>query len=152
MVARGVRSRAVRAHPFSDRLYSAPVRYDDHLQRNWFYRSWSPLEPLPPPNSPAGISILLVKTAAPAVGRQVLVMSAASEREFEPAFAKLVRPGAGALLISGSPVFNSQHWQLVALAARHALPAIYDQRDYVAAGGLVRDRKQCPVVFTRRES
>ena len=33
MVARGVRSRAVRAHPFSDRLYSAPVRYDDHLQR-----------------------------------------------------------------------------------------------------------------------
>jgi hypothetical protein len=57
------------------------------------------LEPLPPPNSRAGISILLVKAAAPAVGRQVLVMSAASEREFEPAFAKLVRPGAGALLV-----------------------------------------------------
>jgi putative tryptophan/tyrosine transport system substrate-binding protein len=56
-------------------------------------------------------------------------MSAASEREFEPAFAKLVRPRAGALLVSGSPVFNSQPWQLVALAARQALPAIYDQRD-----------------------
>jgi putative ABC transport system substrate-binding protein len=70
-----------------------------------------------------------VKAAAPAVGRQVLVMSAASEREFEPAFAKLVRPRAGALLVSGSPVFNSQPWQLVALAARQALPAIYDQRD-----------------------
>jgi putative ABC transport system substrate-binding protein len=79
-------------------------------------------------------------------------MSAASEREFEPAFAKLVRPGAGTLLVSGSPVFNSQPWQLVALTARHALPAIYDQRDYVAAGGLVRDRKQCAVVFARRES
>jgi hypothetical protein len=42
MVARGVRSRALRAHPFCDRLYSALVRYDDHRQRNWFYRSLSP--------------------------------------------------------------------------------------------------------------
>jgi hypothetical protein len=41
MVARGVRSRALRAHPFSDRLYSAAVRYDDHRRRNWFYRSLS---------------------------------------------------------------------------------------------------------------
>jgi|SRR6266853_6987780 hypothetical protein len=40
MVARGVRSRALRAHPFS-----ALVRYDDHRQRNWFYRSLSPLGP-----------------------------------------------------------------------------------------------------------
>jgi hypothetical protein len=90
MVARGVRSRAVRAHPFSDRLYSAPVRYDDHLQRNWFYRSWSP-EPLPPLNSRAGISILLVKAAAPAVGRQVLVMSALGQAEhaFSAALARI---------------------------------------------------------------
>jgi hypothetical protein len=105
MVARGVRSRALSAHPFSNRLYSAPVRYDDHRQRNWFYRSLSPLGRRRLGARYAGIGSFWLKAAAPTVGRQVLVMSAASEREFEPAFAKLVRP-AGALLVSGSPVFT----------------------------------------------
>ena len=72
-----------------------------------------------------------------ALGRQTVVVKVSSEREFEGAFAKIVRAGADALLVSGSPLFTSQRRTLVALAARHAIPAIYDQRDFVADGGLM---------------
>jgi putative ABC transport system substrate-binding protein len=78
-----------------------------------------------------------VETAGRALGRQLLVVKASSEREFEGAFAKIVQAGAGALLVSGSPFFTSQRRALVALAARHAIPAIYDQRDFVEDGGLI---------------
>jgi putative ABC transport system substrate-binding protein len=77
------------------------------------------------------------ETAARAFGVRVVPITAASEREFEPAFAEIVRARAGALLVSGSPIFTSRREALVALVARHALPAIYDVRDHVAAGGLI---------------
>jgi putative ABC transport system substrate-binding protein len=77
------------------------------------------------------------ETAARALGRRLVVVKAASDREFEAAFATIVHAGAGALLVSGSPYFTSQRRQLVALAARHAIPAIYDLREYAAAGGLI---------------
>jgi putative tryptophan/tyrosine transport system substrate-binding protein len=41
------------------------------------------------------------------------------------------------MLVSGGPLFTSQRWRLVALAARHAIPAIYDVREFVEAGGLM---------------
>jgi putative ABC transport system substrate-binding protein len=75
--------------------------------------------------------------AARAFGLRLVPVKAANEREFEPAFAEIVRARAGALLVSGSPVFTSRRQALVALVARHALPAIYDVRDHVAAGGLI---------------
>ena len=78
-----------------------------------------------------------VVAAAGTMGRKVMVAKAASEREFEPAFATFVQAGAGALVVGGSPLFTSQSRQLVALAARHSIPAIYDMRDHVAAGGLI---------------
>jgi putative ABC transport system substrate-binding protein len=78
-----------------------------------------------------------VKTASRALGRQMVVVKISSEREFEGAFAKIAQVGAGALLVSGSPFFTSQRRALVALAARHAIPAIYDQRDIVVDGGLM---------------
>ena len=78
-----------------------------------------------------------LEAAGRALGRQTVVVKVSSEREFEGAFAKIVRAGAGALLVSGSPLFTSQRRTLVALAARHAIPAIYDQRDFVADGGLM---------------
>ena len=71
------------------------------------------------------------------IGRQVLIVKAASEREFNTAFATIVQAGAGALLVGGGPFFNNQRRQLVALAARHALPASYVNREYVEAGGLM---------------
>jgi putative ABC transport system substrate-binding protein len=54
-----------------------------------------------------------------------------------PAFAKVVQAGAGGLLISSTVFFNSQRRQLVALAARHALPTVYNQREYADVGGLM---------------
>jgi putative ABC transport system substrate-binding protein len=67
----------------------------------------------------------------------MVVVKTSSAREFEGAFANIVQAGAGALLVSGSPLFTSQRRTLIALAARHAIPAIYDQRDFVADGGLI---------------
>jgi ABC-type uncharacterized transport system substrate-binding protein len=78
-----------------------------------------------------------VEAAGRALGRQIVVVKVSSEGELEGAFAKIVQAGAGALLVSGSPLFTSQRRALVALAARHAVPAIYDQRDFVVDGGLI---------------
>ena len=78
-----------------------------------------------------------METAGRALGLQIVVVKTSSEHEFEGAFAKIVEAGAGALLVSGSPFFTSQRRALVALAARHAIPAIYDQRDFVVDGGLI---------------
>jgi len=71
------------------------------------------------------------------IGRQIPIVKAASEREFDNAFATIVRTGAGAVLVGGGPFFNTQRRQLVALAARHALPASYVNREYVEDGGLM---------------
>jgi putative tryptophan/tyrosine transport system substrate-binding protein len=79
----------------------------------------------------------LVEAAARALGLRIFATRVRSEGEFEAAFAGFVQAGAGAVLVTGSPFFTSQRWALVALSARHALPAMYDQRDYVAAGGLI---------------
>jgi putative tryptophan/tyrosine transport system substrate-binding protein len=83
----------------------------------------------------AGLPAL--ETASRALGRQMVVVKISSEREFEGAFAEIVQAGANALLVSGSAFFTSQRRALVALAARHAIPAIYDQRDFVVDGGLM---------------
>ena len=80
-----------------------------------------------------------VEGAARALGRQllVMVMKAASEHELDDAFSAMAQAGVGALLVGGGPFFMSQRSRLVALAARHAIPAIYDGRDHVEAGGLM---------------
>jgi putative ABC transport system substrate-binding protein len=78
-----------------------------------------------------------VEAASRSIGRQLVVVNAASEGEFETAFERIVQAGAGALMVSGSPFFTSQSRQLVTLASRHAIPAIYDQKDFVVAGGLI---------------
>ena len=64
-------------------------------------------------------------------------MEARSSRDFEPAFATFVERQAGALVISPSQLFDSHRDQLVALAARHKMPAIYQAREYVVDGGLM---------------
>jgi putative ABC transport system substrate-binding protein len=90
------------------------------------------------PNWPGSMAELPdVEMAARALGRRIVVVKAASALDFESAFATIVHAGAGALLVSGSPFFSSQRRELVALAARHALPAIYDLQEYVPIGGLI---------------
>jgi putative tryptophan/tyrosine transport system substrate-binding protein len=75
--------------------------------------------------------------AAGALGRKLLVVPASTESEVDVAFASLVRQRADALIVAAQAFFASRHDQLVALSARHAMPAIYDTRGYVAAGGLM---------------
>src|SRR5262249_43553508 len=78
-----------------------------------------------------------LEDAARAIGRQILMVNAANEGEFHAAFAKVVQAGAGGLLINPSVFFFSQRRQLVALAARHALPTVYSLREYAEVGGLM---------------
>jgi putative tryptophan/tyrosine transport system substrate-binding protein len=77
------------------------------------------------------------QVAARALGAQILIVGAGSERDFDMAFATLAQQGAGALLIAGSALFTGQRDRLVALAARFALPTIYPLREFVAAGGMM---------------
>jgi len=78
-----------------------------------------------------------LEEAGRAIGRQILMVNAANEREFHSAFAQVVRAGAGGLLIGASPFLLSQRRQLVMLAGRHALPTMYNQREFVEVGGLI---------------
>ena len=78
-----------------------------------------------------------VEDAARNIGQQIVPVNVANEHEFDPAFTTIVQTGARALVVIGSPFFTSQSRTLVALSARHAIPAIYDLRDYVAVGGLI---------------
>ena len=90
-----------------------------------------------PNNASAERVIRDVQEAARAKGVQLDILKAGAEDEFETAFASLVQLQAGALLIGNDPFFFSRRDQLVALAARHAVPAMYEWREFVAAGGLI---------------
>jgi putative ABC transport system substrate-binding protein len=75
--------------------------------------------------------------AARTKGLQLSILRASTEDEIGGAFASLVQLHADALLIGADPFFLSRRDQIVALASRHAVPAIYEQREYAAAGGLI---------------
>jgi putative ABC transport system substrate-binding protein len=77
-----------------------------------------------------------VQEAARTVGQQLNILSASTERDFDTAFANMSESRAGALLVGSDPFFNSRLDQVVALAARHVIPAIYEGRDFAVAGGL----------------
>ena len=78
-----------------------------------------------------------IQTAARALGQQVVVVETASERDFGAAFATLLQQQAGALIVGTDPLFNSNRDQIVALAARLMIPAIYQDRESASAGGLI---------------
>jgi putative ABC transport system substrate-binding protein len=70
-------------------------------------------------------------------GRKLLTLNANNESEIDAAFALAAEQKAGGLIVSADPYFTSRRAQIVALAARHAIPAIYPLRQYADAGGLV---------------
>jgi putative ABC transport system substrate-binding protein len=70
-------------------------------------------------------------------GLPLLTITAEAESDFEPAFIQAAQQGVEALLVTADPFFNSRRAQIVALAARHSLPAAYPWREYVEAGGLM---------------
>ncbi len=77
-----------------------------------------------------------VQAAAKTIGQQLIILDASSVRDIETAFATFVQRGAGALLVGGGAFMFSNRERLVALAARHALPASYADREAAVAGGL----------------
>jgi putative tryptophan/tyrosine transport system substrate-binding protein len=90
------------------------------------------------PNSPfAATQTRNIQAAASTIGQAISVLHAYTESDFDAAFAALVRLRAGALVVGSDPLFDSSRDRLVALAARHAVPAIYDRREITAAGGLM---------------
>jgi putative ABC transport system substrate-binding protein len=78
-----------------------------------------------------------VQSAAARLGVQLVVLQANSDHDFEAAFATLIEQKARALLVCGSPLFNNKRDQLVALAARHNMPAAFEWPEFATAGGLL---------------
>ena len=78
-----------------------------------------------------------LRAAAGALGRQIHVVNAGNKNDIDAAFATLAERRIGALLVTSIPIFTRRRDYLVALAARHAMPAIYGQREFVAVGGLM---------------
>jgi ABC-type uncharacterized transport system substrate-binding protein len=78
-----------------------------------------------------------LQDAAARLALQLVVVHANTKSDFDAAFSTVVRQGAGALLVCASPFFNERREQLVVLAARHAMPAIFEWRDFTTAGGLM---------------
>jgi putative tryptophan/tyrosine transport system substrate-binding protein len=90
------------------------------------------------PNNPnAAVQTKEMQAATSALGLQLNVVNAASQNEFDNAFATLSRERTDALVVSADPFFFSHRDQLAALALRHSMPAIYYAREFAVAGGLI---------------
>ena len=77
-----------------------------------------------------------VQTTAQAVGQEINVVNASNDGDIDAALSTIARRQDDALLVMGDPFFNSRREQIVALAAHHAIPAIYEWREFAAAGAL----------------
>jgi putative ABC transport system substrate-binding protein len=85
----------------------------------------------------AETNIKLFQTAARDLGLELHILNASTEHDFDGVFAKLIELRAGGLVIGPDSYFTGQNEQLAALTVRHAVPAIYHNRSFVAAGGLL---------------
>ena len=78
-----------------------------------------------------------VQEAARAIGQQVMLLGASSDSEIDTAFETLSQQRAGGLVVTADQFFTTKLERLVALAARYAIPTIYEYRGFAAAGGLM---------------
>jgi putative ABC transport system substrate-binding protein len=85
----------------------------------------------------ADVQLGEVQSAAAHLGVQLVILRANSDHDFEAAFPTLIEQKPEALLVCASPFFNNTRDQLVALAARHNIPAAFELREYATAGGLL---------------
>ena len=90
-----------------------------------------------PSNIESDMQAKEIEAAARAIGRQVHIAAAQTEQDFEPTLTTLLQRGARALFVANDAFFASRRDRLTALVARHRIPAIYPQREYVQAGGLM---------------
>jgi putative ABC transport system substrate-binding protein len=93
------------------------------------------VNPANPPIAEANASAVV--SAAHTLGLQLHVLKASAEIDFDGVFANVIQLRAGGLVIGGDPFFTGRQEQLAALAARHAMPTVYENREFVAAGGLM---------------
>jgi putative tryptophan/tyrosine transport system substrate-binding protein len=89
------------------------------------------------PNNPADANVRDEQTVARASGQRILPLSAATDGDLETAFAELVQQRASAISVSADAAFTARRDQIVALAARYGIPAIYPWREYTESGGLM---------------
>jgi putative tryptophan/tyrosine transport system substrate-binding protein len=90
------------------------------------------------PNSPgAELELRDIPDAARAIGQQIVILKTANESEIGAAFATLAQQRIGALLVASDPFFTNQRDQILTLAARYSVPAIYFVREFAVAGGLM---------------
>ena len=89
------------------------------------------------PQAPeAEFHLSYMQAAAREIGQQINILNASSERDIDNAFTTLAQRG-GALIVSTDPFFISHFHQIVVLSTQHKIPAIYDRREFVVAGGLI---------------
>jgi len=88
-----------------------------------------------------------LETAVRSVGRQIHILNASSEGDFETAFTAIDQQHIDALIVAADPFFDDRRTQLVALAARHRVPVSYVRREFVAAGGLMSYGPDAPDAF-----
>jgi putative ABC transport system substrate-binding protein len=100
-----------------------------------------------PSNATTERAVQDAEEAARTKGVQLRILKASTENEIDAAFATLVELHAGALILPSDAYLNSRREQIVALAARHAVPAIYDWREYPAAGGLISYGMSLPAAY-----
>jgi putative tryptophan/tyrosine transport system substrate-binding protein len=97
-----------------------------------------------------------LQVAARSLGLQLVVLQASSDRDFDDVFASLLKLQAGALLFGFSPLLTSRSEQLAALTVRHAVPAIFPNRQFAVAGGLasyatsIEDAHRLAGIYTGR--
>jgi putative ABC transport system substrate-binding protein len=90
-----------------------------------------------PKNPNAEDHLTDVRAAAQAMGQRILAFPVSADGDIEPAFASMAQQRANALLVADDPYFSARHEQIIAQAARHALPAIYYTREFAVGGGLI---------------
>ena len=99
------------------------------------------------PDSETKVDLAEVEVAARKVGQELPVLNASNAHDFEPAFTAMAQQGAGALLIMSDPLFSTRQAQLIALAERDAIPAIYGWREFAAEGGLMSYGSSVPDAY-----
>jgi putative tryptophan/tyrosine transport system substrate-binding protein len=92
---------------------------------------------LDPADTGIRVELSSIEAAAQTLALQMIVVNAESDQQLDRAFAQVAATGADAVLLGGGPLLFANRHRIVSLAARHALPMIYELREYVEAGGLI---------------
>jgi putative tryptophan/tyrosine transport system substrate-binding protein len=98
-------------------------------------------------NPQAEIQANDLQAAASMLRRRLMILKAGSESDIDAAFATLAQQGVKAVVVVGDPLFNSRRKQLIALAARYGIPAVYSNRENVDEGGLISYGASLPEAY-----